>query len=189
MTKQTKIIFLIVLVVVAIAVNWQQFQNKTRPSIAPQGPAMTATVSDFSGSMDETAVLQKTAIPLKCINDASALPLGDRVCYSNISSYAGISAIRVAFFFKDGHLANFKIDVPGPLHSEMAKQLTKQLGPPTGAQNTPVKGVRLIGWKLEHGSVMYNRDPDQGDWNTIHWLSESESERLGGVFISPKEQR
>ena len=122
--NQTKIIFLIVLLAVAaIAANWQRFQNKTTPPIVQNGSPMTATVSDFSGSMDEAAVLRKAAIPLKCINDASALPLGDRVCYSNISSYAGITAIRVAFFFKEGLLSNLKIDVPGPLHRVMSATL------------------------------------------------------------------
>lgn len=146
---------------------------------------MTERLNNFSGDMTEAKVLRMVTVPLFCAPNTAGLSLGDRVCYSNISSYAGITALRVAFFFKGGYLANIKIDVPWWLHNQLAKQLIKDFGPPTGAQNVAHRGVRLVGWKLERGVVVSNRDRNRNPlvWNTIHWLSEQESKELGGIFI------
>jgi hypothetical protein len=185
--KTEKAILLVLFLGLAafLAKNWELFQDNMHSLVYHRGPAMTVRLNDFSGDMTESKVLRVVNIPLSCVADTSALPLGDRVCHSNINSYADVTALRVAFFFKDGHLANIKIDVPWWRHKRMGKQLVKDFGNPTGAQDVPVQGVRLVGWKLEHGSVLYNRDPDRNPlmWNTIQWIGEQEYERLGGIFV------
>jgi hypothetical protein len=183
--KTAKAILLVLLLGLAafLAKNWELFQGNMHPLVYRRGPAMTVTLNDFTGGMTEAKVLRVANIPLSCVAETSALSLGDRVCHSNINSYADVTALRVAFFFKDGHLANIKIDAPWWRHKRMEKQLVKDFGNPTGSQDVLAQGARLVGWKLEHGCVLYNRDPDRNPlmWNTILWVSEQEYKRLGGI--------
>lgn len=186
MKTAAKILFYILFLGMGVflALNWPLFVENINPLLYQRGPAMSASLTDFSGSMNEADVRRVVAFPLDCTSDPAVLMLGDRVCYSNISAYAGMSALRVAFFFKDRNLANIKIDLPWWQHRKMGRQLIAEYGQPDGGQDIPAQGVRLVGWKLEQGNVLYNRDADRNPlmWNTVHWISLKESEKIGGVF-------
>lgn len=186
--KILKIFVLIFLLVIAafIGINWQLFQDNINPLFYRRGPDMTIRLEEFTERMTEADVVRRASeIPLSCEDNSAALPLGNHICYSNIGSYAGVRALRVVFFFLEGHLANVKVDIPWWSHSQMAKRLIKDLGKPTGGQTVPVEGVRLVGWQVKNGNILFNRDPDRNPlmWNTIHWMSPLESEKRGGIFI------
>ena len=65
-------------------------------------------------------------------NDQS---LGDRVCDGWIKSFNGIRAYQIAFFFRQGTLANAKVDVPWWQHRCLGRHLLARLGRPTGMQH------------------------------------------------------
>lgn len=128
-------------------------------------------------------------VPLRCDPlGREDIELGDRVCDADIRSFNGVRAYRLAFFFRDGALDQFKVDIPWWHHRDMGRQLLKDYGLPTGIQDTPAAGVRLAGWRLATGNILYNRDPDMNPlwWNTLHWLSHPEASRMGGVFVAGK---
>lgn len=171
---------------VFLAFNWTLFEDNINPLLYRRGPDMVVRLEDFSEKMTKAEVIRRLPeVPLSCENNSSALSLGNHVCYSNIGSYAGVRALRVVFFFLDGHLSNIKIDVPWWSHGQMARQLIKDHGAPTGGQDFPLDGIRLVGWKLLNGNILYNRDRDRNPlmWNTIQWISPLEAEKLGGLFV------
>lgn len=169
-----------------LGLNWNLFEDNINPLLYRRGPDMRARLEEFSEKMSKTEVIRRLPdVPLSCEDNSSALSLGNHVCYSNIASYSGVRALRVVFFFLDGHLSNIKIDVPWWSHGQMAKQLVKDHGAPTGGQDYPLDGVRLVGWKLVNGNILYNRDRDRNPlmWNTVQWVSPSAAEKLGGLFV------
>ena len=185
--KTLKLIVLVVLLCIAgfIGMNWQLFEDNMTALVYRRGPSMIASLQDFDEQMTEADILRRLPeMSLRCVSDPEALPLGDRYCYSNIGSYAGLRALRIYLFLKDGRLATIKVDIPWWLHRQMGNKLVKDLGAPTGAQSSPVLGVRLVGWQLPNGNLLYNRDADPNPlmWNTIFWLSPTEATRIGGVF-------
>jgi hypothetical protein len=170
-----------------IAINWTLYEDNINPLVFDRGPEMVARLEDFSETMTEEDVMRLVPkIPLWCKNETDSPQLGNRVCFSNIRAYAGIRALRVAFFFSNKHLAHITIHIPWWLHAQMGQQLIQKYGNPAGAQDTPVNGVRLIGWRLENGTLLYNRDKDSNPlmWNNIFWISPLQSRKNGGVFIN-----
>lgn len=153
------------------------------------GPVMTTRIENFTETMSEEDVRRRVPeAHLSCVSDTSAPGLGDRVCYGNISSYAGIRALRIAFFWRKGRLSNIKVDLPWWQHPAMKRQLFQDFGDPTGSQLLPVQGVRLLGWRLPNGNLLYNRDPDFNPlwWNTIQWVGPGEAAEKGGIFVPKK---
>lgn len=168
-----------------IGFNRQLLEDNLTALFYYPGPAMTIDLTVFSDEMNEGEVLSVMSdVPLACVNDHSVPELGNRVCYSNIRSYIGVRALRIAFFFKEQRLAHIKIDIPWWRHGTMAEQLINDLGQPLGGQEIPVHGVRLVGWRLTNGNIFYNRDRDLNPlmWNTVYWMSHAEAASMGGAF-------
>lgn len=148
---------------------------------------ISLNLSRLSDTMTEKDVRHLLPdVPLRCdpLGEQDHA-LGDRVCDSDIRSFNGIRALRLAFFFRDGALGQLKVDIPWWRHRDMGSQLLDQLGAPTAMQDKPVAGVRLVGWEFDRGNVFYNRDADLNPlwWNTVLWVSPSEARRMGGVFV------
>jgi len=186
--KTLKAIALVALLGISVFLgrNWNLFEDNINPLLYKRGPEMATHLEDFSEKMTKAEVIRRMPeVPLSCEDNLSALPLGNHVCYSNIASYSGVRALRIVFFFLDGHLSNIKIDVPWWSHGQMARQLIKNHGMPTGGQDFPLDGVRIVGWRLANGNILYNRDRDSNPlmWNTIQWVSPLAAEKLGGIFV------
>jgi hypothetical protein len=101
-----------------------------------------------------------------------------------LNYFNGIESKQIALFFKSGYLSNFKIDIPWQSHQAMLDWLHKDYGLPQGAQKKAYHGVRLMGWKIRGGNLIYNMDRDQkAPWSTLLWLSHKEAEDKGGIFV------
>lgn len=59
-----------------------------------------------------------------CDNEAS--DLGDRVCWGYISSFNGVPAKNVAFFFKNGVYQSLRIELPNSSHPQLKSYLDNQ---------------------------------------------------------------
>lgn len=126
----------------------------------------------LSTAMDERALLAALPMPVRCIDDAKASNgLGDRVCYASVDAVDGAPALTVAFFLDAGRLAQATVQLPWWGHHAMARQLVQRLGAPVAIQDEPVKGSRLVQWRLPNGSVNLNRDPgwDPLAWSAVLW--------------------
>ncbi|MDR1351025.1 MAG: hypothetical protein LBJ59_09695 [Zoogloeaceae bacterium] len=127
----------------------------------------------FSSNMGENEVKQSLPdIGLRCMDTEPGFPLGNRVCSAKLASFNGIEASQMAFFFKGAQLANFKIDIPWGNHQVMLDKLRKDYGPPVGEQDKPRSGIRLMGWKIKGGALLYNMDKDKNPeiWNALQWV-------------------
>lgn len=102
---------------------------------------------------------------------------------SNLNSFNDIEATQVAFFFRGKYLANFKIDIPWQSHQGMIDKLRADYGLPASEQKEPRSGVRLMGWRINGGSLLYNLDEDRdvSKWNSLLWMSHKEVAARGGV--------
>jgi len=144
-------------------------------------------IAALSGDMREKEVRGMLAqVPLQCDPlGPEDKELGDRACSADIRSLNGVGALRLAFFFREGTLAQLKVDIPWWLHRKQARALLKEFGAPTAVQQLPVAGERLVGWEMQRGNLFYNRDADPNPlwWNTVYWMSHVEAKRSGAGFI------
>ncbi|MDR2112721.1 MAG: hypothetical protein LBQ62_06450 [Candidatus Accumulibacter sp.] len=152
------------------------------------GSALFVDLNQFSSSMDEKGIQQFLPdLGLKCTNTEPGFTLGNRVCHANLGSFNDVGTKQIVFFFKEGHLANFKIDVPWQNHQAMIDLLYKDYDSPKGIQKKAHLGVRLVGWKIRGGNLLYDLNKDQdAPWNTLLWISHEEAEVRGGIFIQKK---
>ncbi|MBK0394744.1 hypothetical protein [Ramlibacter algicola] len=126
----------------------------------------------LSTAMDERALKAAMPMPLRCIDEAKeSNGLGDRVCYTPVDAVDGVAALTVAFFLDEGRLAQATVQLPWWAHHAMAGQLARRLGAPVAIQDKPVRGVRLLQWRLPNGSININRDPgwDPLAWSAVLW--------------------
>jgi hypothetical protein len=139
-------------------------------------PRIANPFAALSGDMDEKAL--RAALPelsLRCIAEAKAVNgLGDRVCYSSVDRIDGAPALTVAFFLDSGRLAHAVVQVPWWGHHAAARSLVTRFGMPEAIQDTPVRGSRLVQWRLASGLVEINRDPgwDPLGWSALYWKAE-----------------
>jgi len=77
-----------------------------------------------------------------------------------------------------------KVDIPWWNHGRIKDQLLEQYGDPYAKQFLPRSGVRLMGWKLDNGALLFDRDRGMNIvlWHSIQWISNEEARRKGGVF-------
>lgn len=119
----------------------------------------------------------------RCIDD-SHHRLGSRQCHVDVRTVAGLRALVLIYFFKEGRLAHAKVDVVNWEHRAAMRLLAQRYGKPSGVQRQPVEGVRLVGWRVESGNVLFNIDRPANllDWNTLFWMSHREAAVVGGIF-------
>ncbi len=148
-------------------------------------------LQDIQGGLTEAEIKQRFfTLPLHCSNNhISGSKLGDRVCYTELKTYDGLPASFIVFFFHNGGLSSLKIDVPWRIHRKMKHRLFQHYGRPFVNDLLPLHGVRLVGWKLLHGNLIYNLDPHINplQWNTIYWISAAQTQRIGGDFVKRKD--
>lgn len=89
--------------------------------------------------------------------------LGERACWTSLSSFDDAPALTLAMFFHRGKLVQAVVHVPWWAHHRVARQLVRRLGPPDAMGD---RGDRLAEWQLANGSVFFNRDPG---WNPMRW--------------------
>jgi len=145
-----------------------------------QSPRIHMPYESLSGDMDEKAL--RAAVPgvvLNCIaEDKARNGLGDRVCYSSLHAADDAPALTVAFFFDSGRLAHSVVQVPWWTHHAAARSLVARLGMPEAIQDRPVRGSRLVQWRVAGGLVEFNRDPgwDPLGWSAVYWKAESRAQ-------------
>ncbi|MGJ7499998.1 hypothetical protein ACSFBF_06530 [Variovorax sp. ZT5P49] len=158
----------------------RQLVDANIESLTKATSPLEISLNDFSSDMTEADVRAAVDLPeLRCVDERALRSMGDRTCYANIKSFHKVQALLVAFFFKEGRLSTIKIDVPNWRHTNMARALSRQYGSPTGAQDQPVAGVRLVRWDAERGRIYYNRDRElnRASWSTVYWESERKAAR------------
>jgi hypothetical protein len=119
----------------------------------------------------------------RCIDEPENR-LGSRQCHVDVRTVGGLRSLVLVYFFKAGRLAHAKVDVVSWQHDRALRLLEQRYGPPSGAQRQFVQGVRLVGWRLEAGNVLFNRDQPVNplQWNTVFWMSYREAGAVGGLF-------
>lgn len=142
-----------------------------------QSPRIDMPYKALSRDMDEKALrATMSTLPLNCIaEDKARNGLGDRVCYSALNAADGAPALTAAFFFDDGRLAHAIVQVPWWGHHAAVRSLVARLGMPDAIQDQPVRGNRLVQWRVPDGLVEFNRDPgwDPLGWSAVYWTAEA----------------
>lgn len=141
-----------------------------------QSPSTSVPYATFSADMDENAVrAAMPALSLTCIaEDKARNGLGDRVCYSSLQRADDAPALTLAFFFDHGRLAHAVLQVPWWGHHATVRSLVGRLGMPEAIQDEPVRGSRLVQWRVRGGLVEMNRDPGWNPlgWSAVYWKAE-----------------
>lgn len=138
--------------------------------------AATLSLADLSENWTEATLRDQYAgYPVSCHPYQGELAV-QRACAVYVSSYNGVPALFMSFFFADGHLSQISINVPWWSHGAAYRSLVANFGQPAASQLLPHAGVRLHGWRLRNGSaVFFNRDRPLNplSWNGIYWRSAS----------------
>jgi hypothetical protein len=89
--------------------------------------------------------------------------LGDAVCWATISSFNGIDARLVAFFFRNDRLSAVRVSFSGKNHPAVLSQMQKRFGPERRfGQRTDAFGNKIVGW-MRPGGVIAINDSAEGD--------------------------
>ncbi|MEO3712226.1 hypothetical protein [Roseateles flavus] len=110
--------------------------------------------------------------------------LGEWGCGAEIFTHNGVEAMRVSFFFHDGHLDSASVNVPKWTHKKALHSVLALYGQPAGLQSPPsADGLRLVAWRLKDGSALfYNRDrPIAMPWSAMFWVSQSRCKQRGCI--------
>lgn len=138
-------------------------------------PRIASPFTGLSGDMDEKAL--RAALPdlsLRCMaEDKARNGLGDRACFASVDAVDGAPALTAAFFLDSGRLVHAVVHVPWWGHHAAARSLVSRFGMPEAADSEPVRGVRLMQWRLASGLVEINRDPgwDPLGWSAMYWMA------------------
>lgn len=138
-------------------------------------PRIASPFTRLSGDMDEKAL--RAALPelsLRCMaEDKARNGLGDRTCFASVDAVDGAPALTAAFFLDSGRLVHAVVQVPWWGHHAAARALVARFGMPEAANDGPVRGVRLMQWRLASGLVEINRDPgwDPLGWSAMYWMA------------------
>ena len=93
---------------------------------------------------------------------------GQRRCSAALSLWNDMPARRVSFYFKDNHLNAMQLDYRAHYHSEMIKQLQRQLGRPSRGSDSGVKGV--LQWFRPTGIVVIKAELGAADQAALIWV-------------------
>jgi hypothetical protein len=176
----------ILLVVLSIAVLFPSEIHEYQIYLFQPHPNMDFTFENVYEEWNELDLKARfPEVALRCQNEELAGGMGDRSCYADVKKHNDVSAMLVAFFFREGKLESATIHVPIWAHRNMFRDLLRTYGVPKGAQPKPINGARLIGWELlDGGAVFYNRDRlSPIRWSAIYWSSHRACLR-NGCFLS-----
>lgn len=167
------ILAVLVIVVLVIQPRWRAVEEYRETLFGHQAPTVFK-VSELSSAWTERTVRQRFPdSDLWCGPYRGPMRM-DRACDLKTQGYNGVSATRVAFFFKDGELREAVVHVASWAHADGYHHLVAEHGKPYASQALPVKGVRLHGWRLQDGAgIFYNRDrpTDPLETSAIYWRS------------------
>jgi len=168
-------VILAVLAVAALVIHprWAAVEEYRDTLFGHRAPTVFK-VSELSSAWTEKTVRQRFPdSDLWCGPYRGPMKM-DRACDLKTQAYNGVSATRVAFFFKEGQLREAVVHVASWAHADGYHDLLGEFGKPYASQPLPAKGVRLHGWRLQDGAgVFYNRDrpTDPLESNAIYWRS------------------
>ncbi len=140
--------------------------------------------NDLSDSWTEKTLFERLqGFPINC---STAPPAGfDRACAVDVKSVDKLPALAMNFFFKQSHLSQAFIHVPGWRHQQALDHLRRQYGPPTAKRYFEESDHTLLGWALRDGSaIFFNEAPDTNplQWSTALWISATQCYKMGGCL-------
>jgi len=101
--------------------------------------------------------------------------LGDSVCWATISSFNGIDARLVAFFFRNDRLSNVRVSFPEKSHPVVLSLMQKRFGPERKfGQRTDAFGNKIIGWIRPSGVIAINDSAEGAEEPFVLWTSTEE---------------
>lgn len=121
-----------------------------------------------------------------CGPNTSATQFGDFFCADDhLETWNGQPAMLTVFWFKNGKLANLKIDIPREKHKYVKAYLLRQLGRPDGWGRRDLGQADLVIWKLETKSALFfNIDPEPNPlaWSTVLWSGPDQVAQMGDII-------
>ena len=94
-------------------------------------------------------------------------PLGNSVCWANVTKVNGIEAKLIAFFFRDDRLSAVRVMFPDESHPQMLALMQKKFGPERQfGERTDAFGNKIVGWMRPNGVIAIN-DSAEGDEDPI----------------------
>ena len=98
--------------------------------------------------------------------------LGDSVCWATISSFNGIDARLIAFFFRNDRLSTVRVSFPGKSHPAVLSQMQKRFGPERRfGQRTDAFGNKIVGWMRPSGIIAINDSAEGDEEPFVLWTS------------------
>lgn len=98
--------------------------------------------------------------------------LGDAVCWATISSFNGIDARLIAFFFRNDRLSTVRVSFPGKSHPAVLSQMQKRFGPERKfGQRTDAFGNKIVGWIRPSGIIAINDSAEGAEEPFVLWTS------------------
>ena len=93
--------------------------------------------NDLNDTLTERDIKARYHLNWACTNDNALPEFGSYICYDELNTWNDLPAFNVIFWFKNGKLANTKIDFPLWAHKEVIDEIKKDYGSPIGiSKNT-----------------------------------------------------
>jgi hypothetical protein len=106
---------------------------------------------------------------LVCDNEYSGL--GDRVCWTHISTFNDIPADLVALFFKEGEYRHLRVTFPDEVHPQLIAYLNENYRFSATSMGSQEKFGQELGiWFTTEGTISaYFETPEPGNLNMLLW--------------------
>ena len=91
---------------------------------------------DLKGTLTENDIKARYHLNWGCTHENALPDFGDYICYDELNTWNGLPALNVVFWFKNGKLANAKIDFPLWAHQAVIAEIKKVYGAPSGVSKS-----------------------------------------------------
>ena len=91
---------------------------------------------DLNDTLTENDIKVRYHLNWGCTHQNTLPDFGDYICYDELNTWNDLPALNVVFWFKNGKLANTKIDFPLWAHQEVITQIKKVYGAPAGVSKS-----------------------------------------------------
>jgi hypothetical protein len=125
---------------------------------------------DMDVDLNEASLLARyDNLRLVCENEASKL--GDRVCWTYISSFNCMPAEQVAFFFGEGGYRHLRVTFPDEVHPQLLAYLNDNFPTRRTSSGSAKRFDQALGiWITEQGALSaYLKPPVSGNLNMLLW--------------------
>lgn len=164
------IILILLLAVLGVAVEYRLNTDGTSLVDRIRAKPVEMDMDSLNGRETQSGIAQSySQLNFSCRPETNQL--GDHVCWAPVSSFNGIDARIIAFFFTRDRLSAVRVSFSPERQSALSSTLEERYGPSRRfGQGTDKFGNNIVGWMRLSGFVVTN-DQLSGDEDALLlWL-------------------